>query len=165
MDYASFYETVARPWRSMPQGPQLLALIDKLLVGVIAAAYGVTLIWLFATGNGHWLRFAIVPAFVLVLVTVVRKYVNAPRPYEAHDIKPLVKPSTKGCSMPSRHVASAAIIACALGSVSPAIGIVAGLAACMVAYARVAAGLHYPEDVVAGACIACVCGIFGFALL
>ena len=97
MDYASFYETVARPWRSMPQGPQLLALIDKLLVGVIAAAYGVTLIWLFATGNGHWLRFAIVPAFVLVLVTVVRKYVNAPRPYEAHDIKPLVNTFLSTC--------------------------------------------------------------------
>ena len=120
--------------------------------------------WLLAQSDMRWVRVAAVPALVLVLVTVLRSVLNAARPYELYDIDPLLPSDTQGHSLPSRHVASAFIIACALGYMNVAWGLVAGIAACLVAYARVAGGVHFVRDVVAGALLALVCAALGFLL-
>lgn len=165
MTYPQLYERISAPWRSFENGAALLSWIDKGLVGIIAAGYGVTLVWLLANNDARWIRVAAVPAAVLVLVSIVRTLINAPRPYEAFDIEPLVPTSSTGHSLPSRHVTSAFIIAYALGFVDTTWGIIACLAACLVAYTRVAAGVHFPRDVVAGALFALVCGFIGFNVL
>lgn len=165
MDYPQFYKSISAPWRKLPRGASVLAWVDKILVGTIAAAFGVTLIWLVATGDIHWVPFALVPAIVLGLVTALRTCLQAPRPYEAYVIDLLLPPTGKGHSMPSRHVASAFAIATALGYINLAWGIIAGVAACLVAYVRVAGGLHFPRDVVAGAALALLCGSAGHELV
>ena len=84
------------------------------MVGIVAVVYAATLVWLVATGDMRWVRFALVPGATLVLVSVVRKGINAARPYEAHNVDPLLPAKTKGQSMPSRHVTCAVVIACAM---------------------------------------------------
>ena len=48
---------------------------------------------------------------VFVGLSVVRKIINAPRPYEKFDMPPVLEKDTKGKSFPSRHVFSVFIIA------------------------------------------------------
>ena len=54
--------------------------------------------------------YIMVPASGFVLLTLVRKWINQPRPYEAWEIIPLLDKDSAGNSMPSRHVFSATII-------------------------------------------------------
>ena len=57
--------------------------------------------------------YIMVPAFGFVLLTLVRKWINQPRPYETWEIVPLLDKDSSGNSMPSRHVFSATIISMA----------------------------------------------------
>ena len=54
--------------------------------------------------------YVFVPASGFVILSFLRKKINAPRPYEEWDIKPLLDRDSPGQSMPSRHVFSATII-------------------------------------------------------
>ena len=54
-----------------------------------------------------------IPASGFVILSFLRKKINAPRPYEEWDIKPLLDRDSPGQSMPSRHVFSATIISMA----------------------------------------------------
>lgn len=162
MDYPRFYDKISAPWRRLKSGPALLAWLNKLLVAVFAGSYGVALLWLAAQGDARLLRFVLVPAATFVLVSALRAWLNHPRPYERHDIDPIVPGSTQGKSMPSRHMTSATAIACALGSIDVRWGAALGVLACLVAYVRVVQGQHFPRDVVAGAAFALACAGVGY---
>ena len=165
MDYSQVYGKISGVWRHIPNGTALLQGLDSVLVAVVAGAYGVSCVWLVASGDDRIVRVVAVPALVLVAVSVLRAALNRPRPYESFDIDPILKATTQGKSMPSRHAASAFAIACALGYVNAAWGVAAAVAACLVAYARVAGGLHFPRDVIAGAVLTLACGFVGYVLL
>ena len=160
--YPRFYGMMSGPWRRLRQGTTLLRLVDRLMVGVVAVGYVAVLAWLALAADPRWVRVAIVPAVALVLVTVVRKAVNAPRPYESYHVDPLLPATTQGCSMPSRHVTCATVIACALAWVHLSWGIEMGAAALLVCYTRLAGGLHFPRDVIAGIALGLLCGAIGF---
>ena len=97
-----------------------------------------------------------------VLLTLFRKYLNAQRPYEKFGFTPLIKKETRGCSFPSRHTFSAAIIGMSLLKVYPLWGgIVLGLAAVLAAL-RVILGVHFIKDTAAGLLIGIVLGLFSF---
>ena len=165
MFYPRFYGIVSGPWRRLPNGTRLLFLLDRLMVGIVAVVYAATLVWLVATGDMRWVRFALVPGATLVLVSVVRKGINAARPYEAHNVDPLLPAKTKGQSMPSRHVTCAVVIACAMAWLNITWGIEMGAAALLVCYTRLAGGLHFPRDVVAGIALGLACGLVGFVII
>lgn len=46
----------------------------------------------------------LVPAVSFVVVTLFRKIVNEPRPYEKYDLPPVIDKDAGGKSFPSRHV-------------------------------------------------------------
>lgn len=100
-----------------------------------------------------------------VLVSVVRKLINAPRPYELYDFYE-VKPKEKaGQSFPSRHVFSAFIIAVLSGLVSPWLSVAAFVMGASLAVSRVLLGMHFIRDVAAGALVGVVCGVLGVIIL
>ena len=165
MHYSQRYRELSAPWRRSSQGAAILAALDKVLVAVIAGAYGVALVWLLSSNDDRLVRVIAVPALLLVAVSLLRALLNRPRPYEEFDIEPLLSATTKGRSMPSRHVACAFVIACALGYLNPVWGIGAGVAALLVAYARVVGGVHFPRDVLAGAALGLLFGLVGFVVL
>lgn len=115
--------------------------------------------------NTTFMKFFLVPLGVLLSVTIMRYIFNAKRPYEVYDYTPVVKKNTKGRSFPSRHTASAFIIAMAFLYLDLGIGIVMMLIACGVGITRVATGVHFVKDVIGGALISIIVGVFCFFLI
>ena len=99
------------------------------------------------------------PALAFILVTALRKIINRPRPFEVYGIASLVSHG-KGESFPSRHTASALIIAFALGGIWPFFRPLFFTLACLVALSRLLTGVHYLTDVLAGAAISLFIGLW-----
>ena len=92
-----------------------------------------------------------VPLLGFLVVSGFRTAFDAPRPYEFLDIDPLIKKTTVGQSMPSRHLFSMTMIAmCWLYWCAP-VGAALLLLCVVMGYIRVVGGVHFPRDVFAGA--------------
>lgn len=99
----------------------------------------------------------LIPAASFLLLTVIRKKINAKRPYEVYEFVPLLPKDTKGKSFPSRHVFSIFVIGTTLLWWHPLVSAgILGMGV-LLAVLRVLTGVHFPKDVLAGA----ICGILG----
>ncbi len=107
-------------------------------------------------------------------ISLFRKVLSAPRPYEVYGFKPALDKDTKGKSFPSRHVFSIFMVAFTYFQVSIPIGIVIILMGVGLAIIRVVGGVHFIKDVVSGAavaiflggvCYGILCGVFGLVML
>ena len=96
-----------------------------------------------------------IPASGFVILSFLRKKINAPRPYEEWDIKPLLDRDSPGQSMPSRHVFSATIISMACLHASLSVGVILLVLSALLGLVRVLGGVHFPKDVVVGY----ICGL------
>lgn len=93
----------------------------------------------------------VVPLLGFLVVSGFRAAFDAPRPYELLDIDPLIKKTTVGQSMPSRHLFSMTMIAmCWLYWCAP-VGAALLLLCVVMGYVRVVGGVHFPRDVFSGA--------------
>ena len=110
-------------------------------------------------------KLILTPFTSFILVSVIRKCIDAKRPYEKYDIKPLFIKDTEGESMPSRHVFSITIIAMCWLYVSVPVGIIMLILVAIMAASRVLAGVHFVRDVIAGFAIGILCGIAGLWLI
>ncbi|CON89546.1 membrane-associated phospholipid phosphatase [Streptococcus pneumoniae] len=103
-----------------------------------------------------------IPASGFVILSLFRKKINSPRPYEEWDIKPLIDRDSPGQSMPSRHVFSATIISMACLHASLTMGMICLTLSALLGLVRVLGGVHYPKDVVVGYICALVWGVLFF---
>lgn len=127
-----------------------LRFLYRLLPLVMAAGYVICLL-ISAMLNIETLLFNIfVPAAAFVVVTIFRAAVNCPRPYEVFQLPPLVKKDKTGHSFPSRHAASAGVIAMAWWRINIPAGILFLFIAVIIAGTRVLAGVHFVRDAAAG---------------
>ena len=156
------YIKITEPLRQNPEKTKWVVRMNQILTGVVFLLYPVYVVVQFAKKDPNLLRAILVPAVSFVLVTVFRKMLNAPRPYEKFDIPPVIEKDTKGKSFPSRHVFSVFIIAVTIFTSYPVTGILVGVIGVAMAAIRVLGGVHEVRDVVAGAVIGLVCGIVGF---
>ena len=108
------------------------------------------------------LIYVFVPASGFVILSFLRKKVNAPRPYEEWDIKPLLDRDSPGQSMPSRHVFSATIISMACLHASLTMGMICLTLSAFLGLVRVLGGVHFPKDVVVGYICGLVWGVIFF---
>ena len=164
MDYESWYESISRPFRN-ESAAHAVEVLDKALVYVVAAAYIITLLWLVISGDEHLWRMGVVPLFTFALVSFIRQKIDAPRPYELYPIDPIIFKDTRGESFPSRHVASAVIIACAFAWLNPVLGVFGFAASIVIAATRLIGGTHFPRDIAAAFAISLACGLVGFVLI
>lgn len=109
-----------------------------------------------------FLKATLVPLAVLIFVTILRYVINAKRPYEVYNYSPAVHKNTKGKSFPSRHTASAFIIAMTFLYIDTKIGIIMLVLATLIGITRVLSGVHFIKDVVSGALISILTGIVCF---
>ena len=110
----------------------------------------------------------VVTAVPFVAVSIMRKVINAPRPYEVFDcdeLDTLREYARRGTSFPSRHVASAFIISSALTFVIPLLGIIILCLGVLIAVLRVLLGRHFIRDVIVGAVIGGIAGTVGMLLV
>lgn len=156
-----FYTNLVETIRAHPALRRWVVFLCKIAPWAVVAAYGVTLVVLLCTWNLKWIFFLIVPAVAVVLVTLLRNWLNKPRPFERFAFAPLVKHGT-GKSFPSRHTASAVVIGMACLYVNVWYGIGMLFLAGIIGLTRILAGVHHIWDVVAGSIISVACGLLGF---
>lgn len=141
-----------------------VTLATKALPGIVYVSYPVMLVYLFFVGSGLLLRSVLVPAAGFLICTVLRKWINAPRPYEAFNIPSITPKDTAGKSFPSRHAACGAVIAVTALWSAPALGWVLLVVSILIPVSRVLAGVHFIRDVLAGWALGAAIGFVGMCL-
>ncbi len=148
---ASFYNSCTAWLSRTPRRSAFFRMLFWLLPVVTAVSYLLTLVGLFLLCQEKCLLFFGVPALIFLSVTILRKTLNTPRPYDQLDYTPFLPAKEgKGKSFPSRHTASATAIACAFFYLSPPLGCIFGTLAVCIAVSRVVSGMHTFADVIAG---------------
>ena len=162
-----FYERVRPFLVSHPNYLSLLKWVNRLVTLLMPLLYVYVLWSVYLENSKSWevLAYLLVPASGFILLSVIRKAINWPRPYEIGMLPPLLDREGKGSSMPSRHVFSAAIISIVAWGVNPILSILGLSLALLLAGVRVLAGLHFVRDVVVGFVVALLWGIVSFSLL
>ena len=165
------YMKMTQPFRDHPELAKGIHIANKLCTGVMYLAYPVLLIYLFfqlrQNGEMQIFRALFVPGLSFVLLSVGRKIINRPRPYETFELPPVIKKDTKGQSFPSRHVFSATMIAMTFVMVSPWswLGFIFLVVSALLAVVRVVSGVHYMSDVIAGIAVALIAAGIGYMWL
>ena len=143
-----------------------MRIFNRMMTVLMPVAY-VTLLGTNFISKGLGKEFAtsiMVPAVGFVLLTLVRKWINQPRPYETWGIVPLLDKDSSGNSMPSRHVFSATIISMACLHANLPVGLVLLITSALLGLVRVLGGVHYPKDVLVGYACGLIWGILFFML-
>jgi membrane-associated phospholipid phosphatase len=160
------YEKMTQPFRDHPELAKSLHRANRILEGLVSLSYLLLLAGLFWRRDANLLRAILVPLDGVIAVSVLRRLINRPRPYENYGLDPVIKKDTKGKSFPSRHVFSATVIALTFLVIPQVrlIGVVLFVCAILLALLRVLSGVHYPGDVLAGFIAAFLCAAAGWLL-
>jgi membrane-associated phospholipid phosphatase len=164
--YQQFYTALRARLQSYPKVPAVLRFCDRLFVGIIALGYLILALSLLVIDDKtRLMQIILVPGASFLIVSLLRRGLDAPRPYESCKIEPLIETHTKGRSFPSRHAFSAAVIASAVFYAAPSFGALFFFLALGVSVIRIIGGAHFPRDVIAGLASGFICGAIGFWLL
>lgn len=160
------YGRLSEPFRRKPGALRALRAASKALTAVGYVAYPLLIALLLASGNvALSARCIVVPAVAFIAVSLFRRTFNAPRPYEALDIDPLIAKDTRGKSFPSRHAFSMFMIAASWFAWQPAVGGLLLVAGALMGAIRVVGGVHFPRDVIAGVGVAIAAALVGYVLV
>lgn len=159
MDYSEFYGRITKFIRAKEKRADSLIWFNMYFTYSMYLLYPVLLVWALFTDFRLFAKILVIPAGSFILLTIIRKMINRPRPYETWQLDVVLDKQTKGCSMPSRHVFSAVVISfCLMCFVTWPAYIL--LALCVVYCAeRVLIGVHYPSDVIVGYAAGVAAGI------
>lgn len=162
-----FYERVRPFFVTHPYYLSLLKWTNRLVTLLMPLLYFYVLWAAYLKASKTWivLAYLLVPATGFIVLSVIRKRMNWPRPYELGTFPPLLNREGKGSSMPSRHVFSAAIISTVAWGVHPLLSVLGLSLALLLSGVRVLAGVHFVRDVVVGFLSAILWGFFWFYLL
>lgn len=100
-----------------------------------------------------------------VLVSLVRRLINAPRPYESEDFSGPAPKKKNGSSFPSRHAFSIFAIGTLCLFFSLPLGIITLAFGVLLCFCRVALGIHFVRDVLCGGIAGIVTSIIGALIL
>lgn len=161
--YVRMTSCVRRATQRLPGGASIL----RLPTLICAAAYIAALLTLALGRDMRLIRALAVPACCFGIVTVLRPLIGRQRPYDRFDAEPVGRYRRgKGKSMPSRHTASAAAIACAVIYAFPCwpVALAMLLLCALIAALRVLSGQHYTSDVLAALALSFALSLIGYAL-
>ena len=163
-NYQEWYDHVAGNLENKPFLLSLLRAFNRFMTVVMPIVYLTLLATTYLQeGLGEQaLIYVFVPASGFVILSFLRKKINAPRPYEEWGIKPLLDRDSPGQSMPSRHVFSATIISMACLHASLSVGVILLVFSALLGLVRVLGGVHYLKDVVVGYICALSWGVIFF---
>ena len=163
-NYQEWYDHIAGNIENKPFLLSLLRTFNRFMTVVMPIIYLTLLAITYlqqGLGKQVWI-YLFIPASGFVILSFLRKKINAPRPYEVWEIIPLLDKDSSGNSMPSRHVFSATIISMACLHASLTIGIIWLVLSAFLGLVRVLGGVHYPKDVLVGYACGLLWGILFF---
>ncbi|MBQ8684768.1 MAG: phosphatase PAP2 family protein [Clostridia bacterium] len=163
-DYKKTYEKSAAFYAARPWAKRTLVLVNYALTWLFIAVYAALVVYAWWAKSGAWKIGAVIgfPVLCLCFVGVLRRLIPRPRPYSeaGANIRPFIqKEGNDNKSFPSRHLASAFVIASAFLPLLPWLSGVLYALGCVLGYARFALGLHYPSDLLGGAVLGLLCGL------
>ena len=163
-NYQEWYDHIAGKIENRPIFLRLLRTFNRFMTVVMPIVYLTLLTTIyFREGFGKQvLIYVFIPASGFVILSFLRKKINAPRPYEVWEIIPLLDRYSPGQSMPSRHVFSATIISMACLHASLTMGMICLTLSALLGLVRVLGGVHFPKDVLVGYICALVWGVIFF---
>ena len=163
-NYQKWYRNIRSKLTSHPTLLFLVRSFNRLMTVAMPLVYLILLVTTYLQlGLGQQVGiYLLVPASGFVILSLIRKKINHPRPYETWGISPLLEKDSSGQSMPSRHVFSATIISMACLYASPPVGLVCLLFSALLGLVRVLGGVHYPKDVLVGYACGLVWGFLFF---
>ena len=163
-NYQEWYNHIAGNIENKPFLLRLLRAFNRFMTVVMPMIYLTLLATTYLQqGLGKQvLIYVFIPASGFVILSLLRKKINAPRPYEEWTIKPLLDRDSPGRSMPSRHVFSATIISMACLHASLTMGMICLTLSAFLGLVRVLGGVHFPKDVLVGYICALVWGVIFF---
>ena len=163
-NYKEWYDHIAGIIKNKPFLLSLLRAFNRFMTVVMPIVYLTLLAITYlqeGLGKQVWI-YSFVPASGFVILSLLRKKLNAPRPYEVWEIVPLLDRDSPGQSMPSRHVFSATIISMACLHASLTMGMICLTLSAFLGLVRVLGGVHFPKDVVVGYICGLVWGVIFF---
>lgn len=158
-NYLRFYEELTKNYQTDAKRNQL-RLCNKIVTNVYYVVYPFLLLYLFVIQSEKLLPAILIPLLSIVGVTLLRKVLACPRPYEEYPIDQILEKETQHNAMPSRHVFSASIIAMMCFTISPLFACILLVLAALEGYIRVVGGVHYPLDVIIGYLLGLLFGLF-----
>ena len=163
-NYQEWYNHIATKIENKPFLLRLLRFFNRFMTVVMPIVYLTLLVTTyFQKGLGKQvLIYVFIPASGFVILSFLRKKINALRPYEVWEIVPLLDRDSPGQSMPSRHVFSATIISMACLHASLTMGMICLTLSAFLGLVRVLGGVHFPKDVVVGYACGLVWGVIFF---
>ena len=163
-NYQEWYDHIASKIENKPIFLRLLRTFNRFMTVVMPMIYLTLLATTYLQqGLGKQvLIYVFIPASGFVILSFLRKKINAPRPYEVWEIVPLLDRDSPGKSMPSRHVFSATIISMACLHASLTMGMICLTLSAFLGLVRVLGGVHFPKDVVVGYICGLVWGVIFF---
>ena len=167
--YKKCYEKNVNFVEARPLLKKAIPLLDKGLTAFFFASYAALLLYALLKNFGAIELMGILfpPLLCLLIVTVLRLAIDKPRPYtqDGAGITPLIqKKNSDNKSFPSRHIASAMVIASSFLPFSMPIAVVLYYLGLILAYVRFATGLHYISDLAVGGVIGIVSGLITFII-
>lgn len=142
---------------------EVLKMISHIAVLFSVFVYGVRVATVDLWGA---VRFIVLTAIPFLAVTLLRRLIDAPRPYELIAFyAPAPPKKKKGKGFPSRHVFSLFLITVMSFPVLPILSSVLLILGIALAVSRVLLGIHFLRDVIAGAAIGIASGGIGLLVL
>lgn len=145
----------------------LLNVIRWVITALTIVTYGWFIGYSFVKDLKLSIFLLVVTAVPFIAISVMRRIINAPRPYEVFDCEALLPVKVSGGSgrsFPSRHVASVFIIGSAFTFVVPYVGIILLCLGVVLAACRVLLGIHFLRDAIVGAVIGGAAGVIGMLI-
>lgn len=142
-----------------------LIIISHASVLLSALVYAILLVKSYISEPQLALRICVAAAVPFAVVTVLRRLIDAPRPYELYSFYETPPKNKRGSSFPSRHVFSSFIIATLSYILSPWLAAAVALVGVALSVSRVLLGIHFVRDVLAGALIGITSGLLGLVLI
>lgn len=128
-----------------------IVLSDKVLTAVCYTLYPAYEIYLSFVDRYMLIKTLTVPAASFVVISLLRMFINTKRPSEICGLSPILSQTRCNRSFPSRHVFSAFAIAMAFAQSDMRLGVIFCFIGTLIAVLRVAGGVHFVRDVLAGA--------------
>ena len=142
-----------------------LKIISHLSVLLCAVSYVLMLVHFYLQTPLLAVKLFFSLALPFVLVSLLRRIINAPRPYELYDFYKIKPKGKQGRSFPSRHLFSALAIATLSYTVSVWLAISLFFVGVSLAAARVLLGIHFLRDVLTGGIIGILSSVIGMIII
>lgn len=158
-------EKLLRRVYTSPKISASLKIISHVSSILCVFSFAVMLIYLYCREPMAALMLILAAGVPFILVSIARKIINAPRPYELYAFYEVLPKERRGRSFPSRHVFSAFLIAGLAYIVSIWLSLPLFVIGIALATSRVFLGIHFIRDVIAGALIGVLSAVLGILIL